>query len=168
MAPRASVPLREIVYTLSPYNQEIVMQGVQKLPGKIAKFFANVSARVSVQIVERPWELPNGPALHSTNPVSCATAAELLGPCHLQHSAVCPYYVSIRGTDGLRGTGSLRGPHNIRGTDSQACWLGLDVGELPNSATSGVAVSDNPAVLPLLACRQCLQVCQRIHRAGKN
>jgi hypothetical protein len=42
MAPRPSVPLREIVYTLSPYNQEIVMQGVAKLPGKIAKFFKNV------------------------------------------------------------------------------------------------------------------------------
>jgi len=41
MAPRPSVPLREIVYTLSPYNQEIVMQGVAKLPGKIAKFFKN-------------------------------------------------------------------------------------------------------------------------------
>ena len=45
MAPRAAVPLREIVYTLSPYNQEIVMQGVAKLPGKIAKFFTNVSSR---------------------------------------------------------------------------------------------------------------------------
>lgn len=42
MAPRTAVPLREIVYTLSPYNQEIVMQGVAKLPGKIAKFFQNV------------------------------------------------------------------------------------------------------------------------------
>jgi hypothetical protein len=48
MAPRASVPLREIVYTLSPYNQEIVMKGVQKLPGKIAKFFTNVSVKVSL------------------------------------------------------------------------------------------------------------------------
>jgi hypothetical protein len=44
MAPRPAVPLREIVYTLSPYNQEIVMQGVAKLPGKIAKFFNNVRA----------------------------------------------------------------------------------------------------------------------------
>lgn len=43
MAPRPAVPLREIVYTLSPYNQQIVLQGVQKLPGKIGKFFANVS-----------------------------------------------------------------------------------------------------------------------------
>lgn len=42
MAPRAAVPLREIVYTLSPYNQEIVMQGIAKLPGKITKFFVNV------------------------------------------------------------------------------------------------------------------------------
>jgi len=41
MAPRAAVPLREIVYTLSPYNQEIVMQGIAKLPGKITKFFVN-------------------------------------------------------------------------------------------------------------------------------
>eukprot|EP00775_Hariotina_reticulata_P009281 gene9281-9446_t len=39
MAPRMPVPLREITYTLSPYNQEIVMQGVAKLPGKIAKYF---------------------------------------------------------------------------------------------------------------------------------
>lgn len=46
MAPRTSIPLREIVYTLSPYNQEIVMQGVAKLPGKIAKYFKNVSTRV--------------------------------------------------------------------------------------------------------------------------
>jgi hypothetical protein len=43
MAPRATVPLREIIYTLSPYNQEIVMQGVANYPGKIAKFFKNVS-----------------------------------------------------------------------------------------------------------------------------
>jgi hypothetical protein len=42
MAPRTAVPLREIVYTLSPYNQEIVMQGVAKLPSKISKFFTYV------------------------------------------------------------------------------------------------------------------------------
>ncbi|KAF8062718.1 UCRQ-1 [Scenedesmus sp. PABB004] len=39
MAPRMPVPLREIVYSLSPYNQEVVMKGVQKLPTKIAKYF---------------------------------------------------------------------------------------------------------------------------------
>lgn len=43
MAPRMAVPIREIVYTLSPYNQEVVMKGVQKLPGKITKYFKNVS-----------------------------------------------------------------------------------------------------------------------------
>ncbi|WIA20749.1 hypothetical protein OEZ86_004675 [Tetradesmus obliquus] len=41
MAPRMAVPIREIVYTLSPYNQEVVMKGVQKLPGKITKYFKN-------------------------------------------------------------------------------------------------------------------------------
>lgn len=56
MAPRPAVPLREIVYTLSPYNQEIVMQGVAKLPGKIAKFFKNVSRLVRVS----QWA-PQGP-----------------------------------------------------------------------------------------------------------
>jgi hypothetical protein len=40
------VPLREITYTLSPYNQEIVMQGVAKLPGKIAKYFQRVKTRL--------------------------------------------------------------------------------------------------------------------------
>jgi hypothetical protein len=44
--------LREIVYTLSPYNQEIVMQGVAKLPGKIAKFFTNVSIRVTDTLLD--------------------------------------------------------------------------------------------------------------------
>jgi len=39
MAPRLPLPLREIVYTLSPYQQEIVWKGVTKLPGKIAKYF---------------------------------------------------------------------------------------------------------------------------------
>lgn len=39
MAPRQAIPIREIVYSLSPYNQEVVMKGVAKLPGKIAKFF---------------------------------------------------------------------------------------------------------------------------------
>jgi hypothetical protein len=38
-----AVPIREIVYTLSPYNQEVVMKGVAKLPGKITKYFKNVS-----------------------------------------------------------------------------------------------------------------------------
>lgn len=42
MAPRVPVPLREIVYTLSPYNQEIVAKGIQKFPVKIAKFFQRV------------------------------------------------------------------------------------------------------------------------------
>ena len=36
MAPRVPVPLREIVYSLSPYRQEVFMQGVYKLPGTIA------------------------------------------------------------------------------------------------------------------------------------
>jgi len=31
--------LREIVYTLSPYQQEIVWKGVTKVPSKIAKYF---------------------------------------------------------------------------------------------------------------------------------
>jgi Cytochrome b-c1 complex subunit 8 len=42
MAPRVPVPIREIVYTLSPYNQEIVVKGMQKFPIKIAKYFQRV------------------------------------------------------------------------------------------------------------------------------
>ncbi|GBF91794.1 hypothetical protein Rsub_04899 [Raphidocelis subcapitata] len=38
MAPRLPVPLREIVYTLSPYQQEVMKQGIEKLPGKAVKF----------------------------------------------------------------------------------------------------------------------------------
>lgn len=60
MAPRAAIPLREIVYTLSPYNQHIVAQGVANLPGKITKYFKNVSAAVA------------GPAV---GPMHCHTAA---------------------------------------------------------------------------------------------
>lgn len=44
MAPRVPVPLREIVYTLSPYQQEVFVKGVTKLPGKVAHFFQRVSA----------------------------------------------------------------------------------------------------------------------------
>ncbi|KAI8476586.1 MAG: cytochrome b-c1 complex subunit 8 [Monoraphidium minutum] len=38
MAPRLPVPLREIVYTLSPYQQQVMLQGIEKLPGKAMKF----------------------------------------------------------------------------------------------------------------------------------
>lgn len=41
MAPRMPVPLREIVYTLSPYQQEIMMKGISKLPAKLGKFVAD-------------------------------------------------------------------------------------------------------------------------------
>jgi hypothetical protein len=49
MAPRMAVPIREIVYTLSPYNNEVVMKGVQKLPGKITKYFKNVSLSAAAE-----------------------------------------------------------------------------------------------------------------------
>lgn len=43
MAPRTPVPLREIVYTLSPYQVEVLKQGVEQLPGKAMKFVKRVS-----------------------------------------------------------------------------------------------------------------------------
>lgn len=43
MAPRMPIPLREIVYTLSPYQQEVMKQGIEKLPGKAMKFIKRVS-----------------------------------------------------------------------------------------------------------------------------
>lgn len=96
MAPRAAVPLREIVYTLSPYNQEIVMQGVAKLPGKIAKFFANVSSRTCrfstgcrLQAAGTPNDPPPPYCL-----LLCWRAAERLGPGYLQRGAVWPHPVS--------------------------------------------------------------------------
>jgi hypothetical protein len=46
MAPRVPVPLREVVYTLSPYQQEVLMQGIEKLPGKAVKFVKRVSGSV--------------------------------------------------------------------------------------------------------------------------
>jgi hypothetical protein len=45
-----AVPIREIVYTLSPYNNEVVMKGVQKLPGKITKYFKNVSLSTAAEM----------------------------------------------------------------------------------------------------------------------
>lgn len=38
MAPRVPIPLREIVYTLSPYQQEVFVNGIYKMPRKIAHF----------------------------------------------------------------------------------------------------------------------------------
>jgi hypothetical protein len=42
MAPRLPIPLREVVYTLSPYQQQVMMQGIEKLPGKALKFVKRV------------------------------------------------------------------------------------------------------------------------------
>lgn len=72
MAPRTPVPLREIVYTLSPYNQEIVMQGVAKLPGKIAKFFKNVSSLCRITAMGTPGGTP------TCHQPYCSAAAVLL------------------------------------------------------------------------------------------
>jgi hypothetical protein len=42
MAPRVPIPLREVVYMLSPYQQEIMKQGIEHLPAKAAKFVKRV------------------------------------------------------------------------------------------------------------------------------
>lgn len=42
MAPRIPIPLREIVYTLSPYQHEVLKQGIEKLPAKAFKFVKRV------------------------------------------------------------------------------------------------------------------------------
>jgi len=48
MAPRVPVALREIVYTLSPYQQEVLKQGIEKLPSKAIKFVKRVGSHEDV------------------------------------------------------------------------------------------------------------------------
>lgn len=47
--PRSQPPHtnREIVYTLSPYQQEVFVNGIYKMPRKIAHFFQRVSVKAS-------------------------------------------------------------------------------------------------------------------------
>ncbi len=42
MAPRVPIPLRSIEYVLSPYQHEILKQGIEKLPSKVVKFVKRV------------------------------------------------------------------------------------------------------------------------------
>jgi hypothetical protein len=96
MAPRPSVPLREIVYTLSPYNQEVVMQGVAKLPGKVAKFFKNVRGLLTRARSRNARHAGRRVlAAAALTPLLCCSSAELVGPCHLERRAVWPHPVSV-------------------------------------------------------------------------
>lgn len=63
--PRSQPPHtnREIVYTLSPYQQEVFVNGIYKMPRKIAHFFQRVSVKASSHLSpsSRPCLTPAPP-----------------------------------------------------------------------------------------------------------
>jgi hypothetical protein len=77
------VPLREIVYTLSPYQQEIMMKGIGKVPAKIGKFFYDVSILARCSMLAGMQRLTSGLGI-----------AEKRAHCRLWHRAVRPHRVS--------------------------------------------------------------------------
>jgi hypothetical protein len=48
---------REIVYTLSPYQQEVFVNGIYKMPRKIAHFFQRV--RLPIRVDQSRAPLPS-------------------------------------------------------------------------------------------------------------
>ena len=85
MAPRVPIPLREIVYSLSPYRQEVFMQGVYKLPGKIAHKLHQV--RVFSLFLALVLLLPSLSGVVLRGCIADLLGRSLLPTPHLQHGS---------------------------------------------------------------------------------